>query len=40
MDLLLREIDGRGQWTSAIQYFPSMVSGCIPYRSPWVSGAC
>lgn len=41
IDLFLREIDGRWQWTSAVHYYPSMVgSGCIPYRSPWVSGAC
>jgi len=41
IDLFLRELDGRWQWTSAVHYYPSMVgSGCIPYRSPWVSGAC
>jgi hypothetical protein len=41
MDLFFRELDGRWQWTSAIHYYPSMVgSGCIPYRSPWVAGAC
>lgn len=41
IDLLFRELDGRWQWTSAIHYYPSLVgSGCIPYRSPWVSGTC
>ena len=41
IDLLFLELDGRWQWTSAIHYYPSLVgSGCIPYRSPWVSSAC
>ena len=41
IDLLFRELDGRWQWTSAIHYYPSLVgSGCIPYRSPWVTSAC
>jgi len=41
MDLFLRELDGRWQWTSAIQYFPAMAGGgCIPYRSPWVATQC
>ena len=41
IDLLLRELDGRWQWTSAIHYYPSLVgSGCIPYRSPWTASSC
>jgi hypothetical protein len=41
IDLFLRELDGRWQWTSAIHYYPSVVgSGCIPYRSPWVASSC
>jgi hypothetical protein len=41
IDLFLRELDGRWQWTSAIHYYPGMVgSGCIPYRSPWVTSSC
>lgn len=41
IDLLFRELDGRWQWTSAIHYYPSLVgSGCIPYRSPWVTSPC
>lgn len=41
IDLFFREIDGRWQWTSAIHYYPSLVgSGCIPYRSPWVTSPC
>lgn len=41
IDLLFRELDGRWQWTSAVHYYPTLVgSGCIPYRSPWVSSAC
>lgn len=41
IDLLLREVDGRWQWTSAIHYYPSLVgSGCIPYRSPWTASSC
>ncbi len=41
IDLFLRELDGRWQWTSAIHYYPSLVgSGCIPYRSPWAASSC
>jgi hypothetical protein len=41
IDLLLRELDGRWQWSSSIHYYPSLTgTGCIPYRSPWVSAAC
>lgn len=41
MDLFFRELDGRWQWTSAIQYFPAMAGGgCIPYRTPWVTSPC
>jgi hypothetical protein len=41
IDLLLRELDGRWQWTGAIHYYPRLVgSGCIPYRSPWTSSSC
>jgi hypothetical protein len=40
IDLFLRELDGRWQWTSAIHYYPSLVGGCIPYRSPWTSSSC
>jgi len=41
IDLFLRELDGRWQWTSAIHYYPSLVgSGCIPYRSPWTASPC
>jgi hypothetical protein len=41
IDLFLRELDGRWQWTSAIHYYPSLVgSGCIPYRNPWVTSSC
>jgi len=41
IDLLFREIDGRWQWTSSIHYYQSYVgSGCIPYRSPWVTSPC
>jgi hypothetical protein len=41
IDLFLRELEGRWQWTSAIHYYPSMVgSGCIPYRSPWTATPC
>ena len=41
IDLFLREVDGRWQWTSAIHYYPSLVgSGCIPYRSPWTASSC
>jgi hypothetical protein len=41
IDLFFREIDGRWQWTSAIHYYPKLVgSGCIPYRSPWVTSPC
>jgi hypothetical protein len=41
VDLLFREVDGRWQWTSAIHYYASYVgSGCIPYRSPWVTSPC
>ena len=41
IDLFLRELDGRWQWTSAIHYYPSLVgSGCIPYRSPWTASSC
>ena len=41
IDLFLRELDGRWQWTSAIHYYPSLVgSGCIPYRSPWTTSSC
>lgn len=41
IDLFLRELDGRWQWTSAIHYYPSLLgSGCIPYRSPWTASSC
>lgn len=41
IDLFLRELDGRWQWTGAIHYYPSLVgSGCIPYRSPWTASSC
>lgn len=41
IDLFLRELDGRWQWTSAIHNYPSLVRrGCIPYRSPWTASPC
>ena len=40
IDLFLRELDGRWQWTSAIHYYPSLVGSCIPYRSPWTASSC
>jgi hypothetical protein len=41
IDLLFLALDGRWQWTSAIHYYPTLVgSGCIPYRSPWVTSSC
>ncbi len=40
IDLVLRELDGRWQWTSAIHYYPSLVGSCIPYRSPWTASSC
>jgi hypothetical protein len=41
IDLLFLQLDGRWQWTSAIHSYPSMIgSGCIPYRSPWVTSPC
>lgn len=38
IDLVLSLRDGRWLWTGAVHQYTAAQRGCIPYRSPWVSG--
>ncbi len=44
IDLWLSEVDGAWRWTGAMHYYDrSVETGCIPYRSPWITptpGSC
>lgn len=42
IDLIFSENDGRWRWGLALHYYTKaqVINGCIPYRSPWVSGTC
>ena len=42
IDLIFSENDGRWRWGLSLHYYTKaqVINGCIPYRSPWVSGKC